>query len=128
MFSLFLCQVPRGKPAALSHTPSTPAALRSQRLPHSLPTPCHCQRRVFSAGSDNESDEEVTGKKSFSAQVFSLLAPTQLSEGATQSRVGAGWGPGLSVRQGVDQDRQSECQVELYEGIAGPGPSGRCGM
>lgn len=37
-------------------------------LPLSLPTPCHLL--LFSTGSDNESDEEVTGKKSFSAQVF----------------------------------------------------------
>lgn len=41
-------------------------------LLHSLPSPCHLL--LFSTGSDSESDEEVTGKKSFSAQVF--LCPT----------------------------------------------------
>lgn len=64
-------QAPWGKPATLSHKLS-PHILALICEPHhlllSLSTPCHLL--LFSTGSDNESDEEVTGKKSFSAQVF----------------------------------------------------------
>lgn len=55
----------------LPHTfsPHIPALIyEPHHLLLPLPTPCHLL--LFSTGSDNESDEEVTGKKSFSAQVF----------------------------------------------------------
>lgn len=73
-------QAPWGKPTTLSHTLLSPTSLHSHTRtplpPHTLPTPCHCHLCLFSAGSDNESDEEVAGKKSFSAQVFACLSPT----------------------------------------------------
>lgn len=79
LFFLFV-SAPRGKRAALCHTrfhtptplplypdhhPPDPAAPLSPPLPIVL-----C---LFSAGSDNESDEEVVGKKGFSAQVSGCL-------------------------------------------------------
>lgn len=62
----------------LPHTissPYTPLHLYpnpSPPLPSSPPLPI-VPHACFSAGSDNESDEEIVGKKSFSAQVFGCL-------------------------------------------------------
>lgn len=62
----------------LTHTilsPHTPLHLHpspSPPHPFSPPLPMF-PRACFSTGSDNESDEEIVGKKSFSAQVFGCL-------------------------------------------------------
>ena len=69
---------PWRKRAALSHTQSYPPTHHCicTPIPHPhpfsppLPVVLHA---CFSAGSDNESDDEIVGKKSFSAQVFGCL-------------------------------------------------------
>lgn len=57
--------------------------------PQSVPMPSYCHLCLFSAGSDNESDEDV-GKKSFSAQVFGSPPPPDLWSGHPREGVGAG--------------------------------------
>lgn len=74
-----------------------PAVLYPATSPQSVPTPSCCHLYLFSAGSDNESDEDV-GKKSFSAQVFGCLPPPDLwsghpGEGASAGLSQGGQGP-----------------------------------
>lgn len=75
LFFLFLLSVGSLGKASLPHTrlyAPHPAFIPDSSY---LPTSSHCHRCLFSAGSDNESDEEVAGKKSFSAQVFGCPPP-----------------------------------------------------
>lgn len=72
-------QAPWGKPATLSHTLLAPTLSHSSLNPSTSssrsPPPAFVICSCFPAGSDNESDEEVPGKKSFSAQVSCCPPP-----------------------------------------------------